>query len=486
MFHVPKYKLFLAAMDYVLILLSFLVSHAVYVLYFHHYRLNYSWYHYVSLSPSFIITIIIFPAIYVTAFQYCNLYKINVMLTKSLQLTSMIRAMLYGISILIGYSIFIKFTLIKDSRSFVLIFSSVSFIIVALNRLIILRKFYFKKLMKNILRRRAVIIGAGESGKMLATKLNFEEEYGIELIGFLDDKIEANKEIIYGLRVLGKISDLKNISDDKKLDEAFVAVNNIEYEHLIYVLEKCKDSGIYIRLASNLFDVIHQNINVESYGGIPVIDFSPKMNRKFSLILKKLFDISFSFLGLVIVSPLFLIIAVLIKISSKGPVFYKDSRIGKKGKQFEFYKFRSMHISHDGDKERKEEMLKFMNGEVKNGSEETKVINDKRLTLIGRFIRRTSIDELPQLINVLKGDMSLVGPRPCLQYEYDNMENWQKKRFEVIPGCTGVWQVFGRSKVSFQDSIILDLYYINNMSPWLDMQLIFKTVPVMLFSRGGK
>ncbi|GAB6282673.1 MAG: hypothetical protein STSR0008_14190 [Ignavibacterium sp.] len=336
------------------------------------------------------------------------------------------------------------------------------------------------------MKRKAIIIGAGESGKILATKLRIEDEYGIELIGFLDDNIPSNMEIIYGLKVIGSISDLKQISCDYNVDEAFIAINNIDYEDLIAILDKCKKSKIFLRLSSNLFGVVPQKIGVENYGGIPVIDISPKINRNFILGVKKIFDIVLAFIGLIILLPFFLVIAFLIKVTSRGPIFYKDKRIGKKGRSFVFYKFRSMYVSKNGDSEREKEMIKFMSGEIKNEAKDTKVINNKRLTWIGKIIRRKSIDELPQLINVLKGDMSLVGPRPCLKYEFENMENWQKKRFDILPGCTGVWQVFGRGNVSFKDSVVLDLYYVNNMSPWLDIQLIIKTIPIMVFGVGGK
>jgi undecaprenyl-phosphate galactose phosphotransferase len=141
-----------------------------------------------------------------------------------------------------------------------------------------------------------------------------------------------------------------------------------------------------------------------------------------------------------------------------------------------------MYVSNGEDEERKKQMLEFM----KTQQENTKVINDSRLTKIGKIIRKTSLDELPQLFNVILGDMSLVGPRPCLPYEYKHYHNWQKRRVSVLPGCTGVWQVSGRSSVSFKDSIVLDLYYVNNMSPWLDLKLILKTLPVMILARGGK
>ncbi len=144
-----------------------------------------------------------------------------------------------------------------------------------------------------------------------------------------------------------------------------------------------------------------------------------------------------------------------------------------------------MTIDEKGEEERKLQMINFIkNGDAEGG--DTKIVNTNRVTWIGKIIRKLSLDELPQLINVIKGDMSLVGPRPSLPYEFDNYDTWQKRRVNVLPGCTGVWQVWGRSSVSFKDSVVLDLYYVNNMSPWLDIQLILKTIPVMLFSRGGK
>ena len=136
------------------------------------------------------------------------------------------------------------------------------------------------------------------------------------------------------------------------------------------------------------------------------------------------------------------------------------------------------------DEERRKQMLDFMKDENAGGG--TKVINDDRITWIGKFIRKTSLDELPQLLNVLKGEMSLVGPRPCLPYEYENYDEWQKRRVEVIPGCTGVWQVWGRSSVSFHESVVLDLYYINNMSPWFDVQIMLQTVPAIITGKGAK
>ena len=143
-----------------------------------------------------------------------------------------------------------------------------------------------------------------------------------------------------------------------------------------------------------------------------------------------------------------------------------------------------MTVIEGNDSKREKMMLEFMKKGKTQSEDDTKIINESRVTAIGKFIRKTSIDELPQLINVIKGDMSLVGPRPCLPYEYENYDEWQKRRVSVLPGCTGLWQVSGRSNVSFVDSVVLDIYYINNMSPWLDLHLMLKTIPVMLLARG--
>lgn len=207
-------------------------------------------------------------------------------------------------------------------------------------------------------------------------------------------------------------------------------------------------------------------------------------NTNYALTLKRSADILISVFALIICIPLILLLTLLL-LFSRGPILFKQYRIGKNGKKFKFYKFRSMTpLKNDNeDESRKKDMISFM--KIDN-STDGKIINNSRVTWIGKIIRKTSLDELPQLLNVLKGDMSIVGPRPCLPYEYENYDEWQKRRVNVIPGCTGVWQVWGRSSVSFKESVVLDLYYINNMSPWFDLQIMLQTVPAILTARGAE
>nr|MBA3769785.1 sugar transferase [Blastocatellia bacterium] len=186
--------------------------------------------------------------------------------------------------------------------------------------------------------------------------------------------------------------------------------------------------------------------------------------------------------GVILVIP-FLIMALAIKLTSKGPVFFSHTRIGKDCKPFKFYKFRTMHVGND-DAAHREFVSEFIQAERATGGVR-KITDDARVTPIGKFLRKTSLDELPQLLNVLKGEMSLVGPRPCMPYELEQYQQWHRRRLSVIPGCTGLWQVAGRSAVDFNDMVILDLFYIDNMSPLLDLRIMFKTLPVMLLGRGG-
>ncbi|MBF0441583.1 MAG: sugar transferase [Oligoflexales bacterium] len=216
----------------------------------------------------------------------------------------------------------------------------------------------------------------------------------------------------------------------------------------------------------------NQPITMESHN-FHVVELSPS-----ALLVKRIFDIVFSLAGLLMLSPLFLVIAVIIKLTSKGPVFYSQKRVGKGGRVFNFYKFRSMVVNADKIKE-----------SLKNVNEATgpvfKMKHDPRVTKIGRFIRKYSIDELPQLFNVLKNDMSLVGPRPPIPDEVKKYKGWQTKRLAIQPGITCIWQTSGRSRIGFEDWVRMDIYYIENWSLWLDIKLLFKTVKTVVTADGA-
>ena len=477
--NVAKYKYFFALVDFFL----YISIIALISLFFNgDYFLAYK---YLGLSNTSSIWFLVFllPVFYFILY-FNNLYKLNVVLNRSAHVIVAIKSLLYFLPLLILFGLVLLRYNLSHTFLMALGFIVTFILLFYVFRIEVLKRVYLL-LRKNGFTRNVLIVGNGGSGELLAAKLSFENPFGINVVGFIDEKIEKGEEIIGGKKVLGKISEINTVVNCNKINEIIIADDTSEYDQLLDIVDICKNTRAHVKFTSNLFEIIPQKIFTERYAEIPIVNVSPSSSNLFMLKLKLIFDRVASFVGLILLSPFLMLIAALVKLSSPGPVFYKQERIGKNGKPFMFFKFRTMKmIENDDDTERKKMMLNFMKG-LDNDCANKKVTNPKRITRIGKFLRKTSLDELPQLFNVLRGEMSLVGPRPCLRYEYENLENWQKRRFTVLPGCTGMWQVTGRSQVSFQDSVVLDLYYINNLSPWLDLQLLIKTVPVMLFGTGG-
>ena len=474
---IPKYKFYFVIFDFLIIALSFQTT-AIFV--WKTNNLSFEYFFKPFLDILFLYSII--SIIFLVIFQYNGLYKINIILNKASHLTAVIKSLFFGILTIIVLSFIFKYFEVLYSRLTLFTFSIIYLAYLFLIRVEILRNI-FLKLRNKQFKRNFIIVGAGKSGKLLATKIILEDSMGINIIGFIDDYKEIGKEVVAEKKVLGSVNQIQEIIKENKVDEILVVLDNVSYDRLLEVVDICKALEVNVRLTSELFDIVTKKVSTEKYADFPVVDVSSRINKRINFIFKRAFDILASVIGLILLSPIFLTIAVLVKLSSPGPIFFYQERIGRNGKAFKFYKFRSMFVNNGEDIERKNMMMDFIKNDQGNGK---KVINENRITELGKVIRKTSLDELPQLFNVIKGDMSLVGPRPCLPYEFESYASWQKRRLNVLPGCTGVWQVTGRSSVSFKDSIVLDLYYINNMSPWLDLQILFKTIPVMLFARGGK
>lgn len=475
---IPKYKFYFAFADLVVLTISFISA-----AYLVRYDKSLNIWDFIDLSYPILLLFLVATLFFILIFQINGLYKINIILNRSAHLTAVIKSLYYGTLNIVVISHLVKSSDILDSRLIIFIF-----LLIAIPILYLLRVELFRNLLlryKQQYKSNVVIVGDGNAGKLLATKLLFENPEGINILGFVNDREKNQEEIVHGVKILGVIDELGKIKDQYKIDEILIAIDNIKYDRLLEILDICKKLKVAVKLSSELFDIVTQKISAEKYAGIPFLGVSPYYNSNLMLGVKRFFDTIISIFVLIVLSPLLAVIAILIKLSSPGPILFKQIRIGKNGRPFNFYKFRSMRVVKDDDEERKQKMIQFMKDGVPAGSS-AKIINENRVTWIGKIIRKTSLDEIPQLFNVIIGDMSLVGPRPSLPYEYENYDSWQKRRVNVLPGCTGVWQVWGRSTVSFIDSVVLDLYYINNMSPWLDLQVLFKTVPVMLFSKGGK
>ena len=475
-----RYKYFFGIADFIVLMFSFLVS--IFVL---RNDTTLGFIQFYSSIPEFLLLVFLISTIIILIFQYNGLYRLDIILNRTTHFTHILKAIYYSSLKIVLLSFLLDSRTIIDSRLLFVLFFLVSVGLLFIVRVELL-KWVFVELSQTSFKRNVIIVGNGKAGKLLATKLIYENPLGLNILGFVDEDRHIGDFVVAGKKVLGNYDDLEELVNTRVVDELIIAIDDSSYEKFFDLVDHCKQLNVPIRMTSNLLDVVNQRLKIEKYTDIPVIDVAPQYNDNFTLGLKRISDIVIASFGILVLSPFFALIAILVKLSSPGPILFKQARIGKDGKEFSFFKFRSMKQLKGEDEDRKKMMIQFMKNGAGNGASDTKVINESRVTWIGNIIRKTSLDELPQLFNVLKGDMSLVGPRPCLPYEYENYDEWQKRRVSVIPGCTGVWQVWGRSVVNFQESVVLDLYYINNMSPWLDIQLIFQTVPVMLFSRGAK
>jgi exopolysaccharide biosynthesis polyprenyl glycosylphosphotransferase len=323
-----------------------------------------------------------------------------------------------------------------------------------------------------------VIMGAGQVGKIIAKKIIRHPELGLRLVGFLDRNPLDEQNGLSDYEVLGSEKDLFRIIKQYDVRHVIVAFSTTSYDRILRVIRRCDEMDVDFTIVPRFFEILTTNVSLDDIEGIPVIGLKKTRSGSPAWYLKSVLDFMMASLALLILSPLFLIAAIAIKLDSPGPVFFLQDRLGKDEKPFKMYKFRSMVPNADGLKERHRHL---------NEAEGAlfKIKEDPRLTRVGRVIRKYSIDELPQLFNVIRGEMSLVGPRPLPVNEALMCKGWRKKRASVLPGITGVWQVLGRSDLPFDEMVKLDYLYIQNRSSWLDFKILSQTVSVVLFGRGA-
>jgi len=322
--------------------------------------------------------------------------------------------------------------------------------------------------------RKVLAIGVNGDGKAVLNEMQNNKKLGYKVVKVLKDFTLADLEMLHKKHNLDEI-----IQCDPEMNK----IKELE------AVEFCNQNRIAFKYIPNLFQTLASNANISTFGGVPVIEIRRTPLDGWGQIVKRTFDIIGSIILIIAVSPILLITAIAIKIESKGPVFYLDYRYGKNFKKFIFYKFRSMYAdmcSGEGPSATKEgnEILKKLENSNLNTRKGAilKIKDDPRVTKIGKFIRKFSIDELPELFNVLKGDISLVGPRPHMTYEVQKYKDCHKKAFEIKPGVTGLAQVSGRSDLDFEEEIKLDTYYMENWSFWKDIQILLKT-PFAVFRK---
>ena len=346
---------------------------------------------------------------------------------------------------------------------------------------VILRYILGRVSARHINRRHFLIVGTNPRAVKFAEKIESGADGGYQIIGFVDDEwpgLEEFRKREYAL--LGSLKDMPNLLRNQVIDEVAIALPvKSFYGDISDVVAHCEQQGIIVRFASQIFNPTLARSEAGEIEEGPVITFYAGGMREWAVGLKRTLDFCISLILLLVFSPLFLVVSLLVKLTSPGPVFFVQQRVGLNKRRFRMYKFRTMIA----DAERRMEELKHLN-EAKGPV--FKITKDPRVTRIGKWLRKTSIDELPQLINVLKGDMSLVGPRPLPLRDVEGFDqDWQRRRFSVRPGITGLWQVNGRSNIPFEHWMELDMQYIDEWSLWLDLKILAKTVPAVLKGIGA-
>jgi exopolysaccharide biosynthesis polyprenyl glycosylphosphotransferase len=301
---------------------------------------------------------------------------------------------------------------------------------------------------------------------------------GLRLVGFVDPEPNAPATANLGGYEVFPLTSMSSILQNHVIDEVIFAVNMQELARLERVMEHCADLGIRTRLQLEFLPPAYSRIYLENFRDVQLLSLSSAPDSELRLFFKRIFDVTLSFVSLVLLSPLLLAIAAMIRITSPGPVFFQQTRCGLGGRRFTLFKFRSM-INNAEQMRAELHQLNELDGPV------FKISDDPRITPVGRWLRRFSLDELPQLWNVFRGEMSFVGPRPAVPEEVEQYEDWQRRRLRMRPGLTCTWVLEGRNHVDFNRWMQLDLKYIDNWSLWLDTKIFLRTIPILLSGRGA-
>ena len=325
---------------------------------------------------------------------------------------------------------------------------------------------------------RVLIVGAGEVGRTVIRTVMAQPEFGYQIAALVDDHVDSTTPMIGPVPALEDTQHLPQIVAEKSIDEVVVALPWSDHKRILEIFQTCEQLGIRARTVPDLFQLSLNRVDVEDLGGVPLIGLRPAAIRGANLFAKRAIDVILGSLMLLVASPVMALLTLAIKLDSPGPIIFRQKRVGMHGQEFVVYKFRSMREGADEEKEKLLD-LNEMHGPL------FKMREDPRITRVGRFMRRSSLDEVPQVFNVLRGEMSLVGPRPHTSQEVAQYQVWQKQVLEAPPGMTGLAQVSGRSQLSFDEQCLLDIYYIENWSPVLDAKILLRTIPRMVSGEGA-
>jgi exopolysaccharide biosynthesis polyprenyl glycosylphosphotransferase len=337
--------------------------------------------------------------------------------------------------------------------------------------------------LRGMLRRRGIgvvrllLVGAGEVGRSIMQSLVAQPGLGYEVVGFVDDDPEKLQDI-GRFRALGGTDDIPRLVSERAVDEVIITLPWLSHGKVLAIMNHCQQRRVQVKVVPDLFQISMNQVDIDELNGIPLIGLREPSLQVTSQLVKRGIDILVSFASIIVLSPVLAATALAIVIDSPGSAVFPQTRVGQRGRTFTLYKFRSMRTGADDEKEDLRRVTDT-NGVT------FKLKADPRRTRVGRFIRRTSLDELPQFYNVLLGEMSLVGPRPAIPSEVEKYEDWHRKRLLVKPGLTGLWQVMGRSELPFEEMVMLDVFYIENWSLAMDLKILLRTIPSVLSGRGA-
>ena len=386
------------------------------------------------------------------------------------------RGLSMAIGVLLALLFFLKIQYI--SRTAIIIFACLEFIILICVRLG-MRSYVIRSIKRGDKALRVLILGTGGRARELSMKLRKQAELGVEIVGHLDPDSNRVGQTVIDAPIIGTVDDIHSILKENVIDEVIIAIPRSLLEDAESIAYACEEEGIRLQFMADVFNLHVARIRLTQAGDVPLLTLDPVAQDEFKLLFKRCFDFVMTLILMPIIIPIIAIIAIAVKWDSPGPAFFIQERVGLKKRLFPMIKFRSMHIDA-------EEMLKEIEHLNEAEGPIFKIKDDPRITKVGKFIRKTSLDELPQLFNVFMGHMSLVGPRPMSIRDVDLFDKGiQRKRFSVKPGLTCIWQVSGRSNLPFEKWLELDLKYIENWTLWLDIKILFKTIPAVLMSKGA-
>ena len=378
----------------------------------------------------------------------------------------------------LGFGMFVfLFKLHFVSRMFFVIFSITSFVFIFSEKAVVYLVMHSVR-RQGLNQRRLLVVGTGRRAAGFIRKINDHPEWGLKILGAIDDEPGRGIEFVDGVKIIGTLKEIPEILHANAIDEVTFVVPRLRLNHIENAIRECEIEGIKVTIAVDLFTMKIARSFQTDLDGMPLLTFKTTVPSERDLFAKRIIDFIISGACIAMWSPFILIISILIKLTSSGPVYYKQERIGLNGRKFTMYKFRTMRAGAQEKLSQVDIYKEIYEPQWKK----TKLLF---VTPIGRLLRKFSLDELPQLFNVFWGHMSLVGPRPTLPQEVKQYEAWHRRRFSMRPGLTCLWQVKGRREIKFEEWMQMDLEYLDNWSLWLDIKILIKTIPAVLFGSGA-